>query len=142
LKTWQEAASVLYQVTSICSKAEKSVQFEVSSSPSMPSRIAADASEQHRDLHWGNILLRRSDPLSNALSNLSLTPRKQTPSTSKDLEASGSGIDVTLIDFTLSRARMEDGRVLFDPFADECFFEGEGKFFPSPPRTTTDGGGD
>lgn len=34
---------------------------------------------------------------------------------------------MTLIDFTLSRARLSDDRVACDPFSDDCIFDGEGK---------------
>lgn len=85
-----------------------------------------DTTEQHRDLHWGNVLVRptEKDVLAE-LANLTLTPRKPTRKLTGALESSQSGVEVTLIDFTLSRANLEE-RVVFDPFVDECIFDGEG----------------
>ena len=57
-----------------------------------------------------------------------MTPTKNStcPAARLSLVPDASGVMVTLIDFTLSRVRKEDGEVLWDDFEDECIFEGEG----------------
>ncbi|KAK4704429.1 serine/threonine-protein kinase haspin, partial [Phenoliferia sp. Uapishka_3] len=119
VKKWEDAASIMEQVARICKGAEEELEFE------------------HRDLHWGNILVRPSanddDELAERMKELDVGLRASTsrradpPPTSAK---SGSGVTVTLIDFTLSRARVQGGggkdKILFDAFEDECVFEGEG----------------
>ncbi|GAA5892504.1 hypothetical protein JCM6882_005633 [Rhodosporidiobolus microsporus] len=113
LRSWKEAASVWGQVVETVGAAEEQVGFE------------------HRDLHWGNILLQPAAPSSPTLpsvtprlnkrfSGLSLsyptsslrgTPPRRTlggassavPAAKLDLSAEKSGIRATVIDFTLSR---------------------------------------
>jgi len=113
LKSWVEAASVLWQVAGVCARAEEAHQFE------------------HRDLHWGNVLVQpvAGRSLSDRLTSLSVTPSKgaATAVPRLGLEPARSGVEVTLIDFTLSRALDGQGEgVLWDGFEDECVFEGEG----------------
>ncbi|GAA5985938.1 hypothetical protein JCM11641_004835 [Rhodosporidiobolus odoratus] len=132
LRTWREAASVLSQVTETLSRAEREVGFE------------------HRDLHWGNILLSSISPsnplpsitpqLNRRLSALSLSHTSRSsalnPSSNEvklGLSAEACGVKATLIDFTLSRVEVcgcqeegREGKTLFDAFEDECVFEGEG----------------
>ncbi|GAA5928734.1 hypothetical protein JCM1841_001039 [Sporobolomyces salmonicolor] len=117
---WREAKGVWEQVVEAVGKAEEEVEFE------------------HRDLHWGNILIQPSSPphscsthLTSRLASLSLAPRQSSvPSLS-------AGVKATLIDFTLSRVRQphptgrgksskRKGKALFDGFEDDCVFEGEG----------------
>jgi serine/threonine-protein kinase haspin len=56
---------------------------------------------EHRDMHWGNVLVRESDCLDTAADN------------------------VTIIDYTLSRAVCQDG-VAFYGFGDRAIFEADG----------------
>ncbi|GJN91813.1 hypothetical protein Rhopal_004836-T1 [Rhodotorula paludigena] len=124
LRTWVEAASVLAQAVDALARAEEHCGFE------------------HRDLHWGNILLAptaaSTSPLESRLSTLSLSG---SPSSAVSLDSlsdpAASGIRATLIDFTLSRCTVAATsigssrareRVLFDPFEDEELFEGEGDY--------------
>lgn len=86
---------------------------------------------QHRDLHWGNILLKSVDqtPPALELSQINITPSRDTRRSKRRismLASASSGIQVTLIDFTLSRTTLRDDRIVFDPFADDCIFDGEG----------------
>ncbi|BGP21844.1 other/Haspin protein kinase [Rhodotorula toruloides] len=119
LKSWRDAASVLVQVTQTLSVAEDLKGFE------------------HRDLHWGNILVR---PVSSAFADM---PRRlaslrlfDPASCDTDSEPSAPlshfpflssprSIRATLIDFTLSRCALPNDRVAADPFEDECIFQGE-----------------
>ena len=69
-----EAHSVLAQVISALAIAEAELQFE------------------HRDLHWGNVLVRRTEK---ATIDCCLKGTR--------LEVESSGVEVSIIDFTLSR---------------------------------------
>ncbi|KAH8929775.1 hypothetical protein BT69DRAFT_1275997 [Atractiella rhizophila] len=75
LRSWEEALDVFKQVSQSLAEAEATSRFE------------------HRDLHWGNILVRRTTP--NELSD----------------RISKSTLRTTVIDFTLSRMEGEDGPV-------------------------------
>ncbi|GAA5866226.1 hypothetical protein JCM3774_004125 [Rhodotorula dairenensis] len=124
LKTWKEAASVFAQATVALGAAERARGFE------------------HRDLHWGNLLLQPTssqgrsarsrssanesgDDAARAMQSLNLVSSAAVP-----LSPLTSGITATLIDFTLSRCRVDvdhhnDGSV-FDPFEDDGIFQGTG----------------
>ncbi|OBT68184.1 hypothetical protein VE03_02343 [Pseudogymnoascus sp. 23342-1-I1] len=60
---------------------------------------------EHRDLHEGNICLRSAGPASEI-------PEASSSSTS-ELRSGFSGLEITLLDYTLSRARTPDGKTLF-----------------------------
>ncbi|KAK4054788.1 hypothetical protein OIV83_000712 [Microbotryomycetes sp. JL201] len=105
VKTWQQAASILWQVARICADAEREYEFE------------------HRDLHWGNVLL-RDTPLESVINKLTLAEDAVTD----PYTAAQTGVEAVLIDFTLSRARLDSKEVVYDPFDDECIFEGEGDY--------------
>ncbi|GAA5842371.1 hypothetical protein JCM9279_005365 [Rhodotorula babjevae] len=122
LKSWVEAAGVLGQVVEALGRAEDACGFE------------------HRDLHWGNILLQgvatRPAPtssLSHRLASLSLA-QPSTPALSplSLLDPSSCGVRATLIDFTLSRCCVPTStgadEAVFDPFEDDDLFEGEGEY--------------
>eukprot|EP00873_Tetraselmis_striata_P040156 jgi/Tetstr1/460420/TSEL_005681.t1 len=97
LESAREAISVLHQVTLTLAVAEKACQFE------------------HRDLHWGNILLRRSDQASASCTY-----------NSNALSLDTSGVEVVLIDFTLSRLITSDGELAF------CDLESDPELFQGP----------
>ncbi|BGP29047.1 hypothetical protein JCM10296v2_000783 [Rhodotorula toruloides] len=119
LKTWRDAASVFMQVTQTLGFAEEKKGFE------------------HRDLHWGNILVRHVSPSSADIPRRLATLRLSDPPSSSD-ESSKAGLPTlpflssppslraTLIDFTLSRCALPVNRIAADPFEDECIFQGEG----------------
>lgn len=70
---------------------------------------------EHRDLHEGNICLRRAAPAS-----------RIPLSTTGPCRAAFSGLEITLLDYTLSRARTEEGKTLFldlDDPENEALFE-------------------
>ncbi|BGP45008.1 hypothetical protein JCM10450v2_000823 [Rhodotorula kratochvilovae] len=130
LRSWVEAAGVMAQVVDALARAEDECGFE------------------HRDLHWGNILLQPAtvspaSSLPSRFSTLSLArTRESTPPPAGSLPSSSifspltlldpaqSGVRATLIDFTLSRCAPDggEGRVLFDAFEDDELFEGEGEY--------------
>lgn len=86
-----------FQITLALAVAEEEVDFE------------------HRDLHWGNVLVQRCgvpEVISARLRGV-------------DLSAQTAGIRCTLIDFTISRLRTLDGAVAFcDLAADPELFQG------------------
>ncbi|KAK4058196.1 hypothetical protein OIO90_000935 [Microbotryomycetes sp. JL221] len=126
--SWQQAMSVFVQVVQICAEAEKRIEFE------------------HRDLHWGNILIRPAG-LDKTFENLSLIDASDT-NNQRRYEACVTGVEAMLIDFTLSRvcyscpsktlqaqtnlnnnsSKHGTKEILFDPFDDECIFEGRGDY--------------
>ncbi|PRW60889.1 transducin beta 3 isoform A [Chlorella sorokiniana] len=100
LRTFEEVRSILLQTALAVAVAEEACQFE------------------HRDLHWGNLLIRRSEePAATAAVGARLR--------GVDLEAGTGGVTVTLIDFTLSRLVTVTGEVAFcDLAADPELFKG------------------
>ena len=107
ISTWSEAAHIFWSVVRTLARGETETEFE------------------HRDLHWGNILIDKSDEddiLERLLDNLNLEDD------GKELMDGGwSGVKVTLIDYTLSRATVNDliGQVAHYGFEDETLFEGK-----------------
>ena len=104
--TWSEAAHIFWSVVRNLAVAEDTCEFE------------------HRDLHWGNIMIDRSEEdeiLERLLDNLNLEDEKA------GLDSGWGGVKVTLIDYTLSRARVDDivGSVAHYGFEDEQLFEGK-----------------
>jgi len=109
LVAWQQAASILEQVSRALSQAEDEYEFE------------------HRDLHWGNLLIHSTEPprqtnpthqtktrgkvsdedvgnLTNSLQGIGLDGRS---SIAPDpLKPEASGIGVSIIDYGLSRAKI------------------------------------
>ena len=78
--------------------------------------VAEEACEfEHRDLHWGNVLLSREAEPGDACFRLN----------GVDVSCRTAGVRVTLIDFTLSRLCTPDGAVAFcDLGADPELFQG------------------
>lgn len=73
---------------------------------------------EHRDLHWGNVLLANVDV------NKTVTYKID----GKSYEVLTKGVEVTIIDFTLSRVEY-DGVVLFNDLSmDEELFTGDGDY--------------
>ncbi len=107
VSTWSEAAHIFWSVVRTLSRGEQECEFE------------------HRDLHWGNILIDKSEEdeiLEKLLDNLNLEDG------GKELMDGGwGGVKITLIDYTLSRARVNDlvGQVAHYGFEDETLFEGK-----------------
>jgi serine/threonine-protein kinase haspin len=105
ITTWSEAAHIFWSVVRTLARGEEQHEFE------------------HRDLHWGNILIDRSEDdelLERLLDNLNLEA-------CAELDGGWGGVKVTLIDYTLSRARVDDiiGPIAHYGFEDESLFEGK-----------------
>ncbi|KAI8485608.1 Serine/threonine-protein kinase haspin [Branchiostoma belcheri] len=94
-----QAKAVLHQITIALAVAEAALQFE------------------HRDLHWGNVLVRKVEEQSST-HHLA----------GEEVCVATSGLDVNIIDFTLSRMQ-KDGQPLYcDLSADPTLFEGKGDY--------------
>jgi serine/threonine-protein kinase haspin len=107
ISTWSEAAHIFWSVVRALTRGEKECEFE------------------HRDLHWGNIMIDRSEEdevLERLLDNLNLEDGGK-----ELLDGGWGGVKVTLIDYTLSRAKVNDliGPVAHFAFEDESLFEGK-----------------
>jgi len=107
VRDFDEARSILLQTTVALAVAEEACRFE------------------HRDLHWGNVLISRPDALKSELeaeaAELS-THRLR----GVDLHVQKTaGVKVAIIDFTLSRLDLANGGVAFcNLAADPELFEG------------------
>lgn len=95
LSDFDEARSVMIQVTASLAVAEAACEFE------------------HRDLHWGNILLSRDK-----------TKTTQFIMHGKQMEAQNFGLSVAIIDFTLSRINTGNQVLFLDLSVDPALFEG------------------
>ncbi|KAL5981664.1 hypothetical protein ACLOJK_015727 [Asimina triloba] len=95
LRNFDEARSLLVQVTAALAVAEVACEFE------------------HRDLHWGNILLARTGAM---VANFTLQ--------GKQVQAKTFGLSISIIDFTLSRINTGDAILFLDLSADPALFEG------------------
>ncbi|XP_007935674.1 serine/threonine-protein kinase haspin [Orycteropus afer afer] len=99
LASMATAKSILHQITASLAVAEASLHFE------------------HRDLHWGNVLLKKTN-----LKELHYTLNGKTGTIPT------RGLHVNIIDYTLSRLE-RDGIVVFcDISMDEDLFTGEGDY--------------
>jgi hypothetical protein len=90
---------------------------------------------QHRDLHWGNILVAPADPaLDTSMAQLTLdSEHVSMPEGPSCLRDGASTIRAAIIDFTLSRATVQSENVLSGGLEDESIFDGHGEssFHPS-----------
>ncbi|XP_012634762.1 serine/threonine-protein kinase haspin [Microcebus murinus] len=99
LSSMATAKSILHQITASLAVAEASLHFE------------------HRDLHWGNVLLKKT-----SLKEVQYTLNGKTNTIPT------CGLQVNIIDYTLSRLE-RDGIVVFcDMSVDEDLFTGEGDY--------------
>ncbi|KAF8914197.1 hypothetical protein CPB84DRAFT_1758668 [Gymnopilus junonius] len=109
---WRQACSLFWQVAKALAHAELLVSFE------------------HRDLHWGQILVKDLPMQTNALkpSNLNQKAKTKTRVRMDDLS---HGVQATVIDLGLSRMEAGDGgsgdRVHWTPFDEEVFM-GDGDY--------------
>lgn len=100
LRSFQEVRSILLQTALTVAVGEEACEFE------------------HRDLHWGNLLIRRSEA---PAATSAVTARLR----GVELEVATGGVAVCLIDFTLSRLVTVTGEVAFcDLAADPELFKG------------------
>jgi len=95
IRSMKEAVAMLFQIVVALAVAEEATQFE------------------HRDLHWGNVLIKRVR-----------SKEKRARLNGVDLNIQTAGLDVTIIDFTLSRLSTENGDAFCDLNADPELFTG------------------
>lgn len=121
LENWMEAEYVFWRVVASIAEAESKFQFE------------------HRDLHWGNIVIQRTSAtrpdLEEKLANMSLDELDNAVFDDDD-DFVAPNLKVTLIDYTLSRAQVparygiDDGAVttVFTGLDHPDFFRGRGDY--------------
>ncbi|WCJ26853.1 hypothetical protein M5689_008640 [Euphorbia peplus] len=95
LANFDEARSLLVQVTAALAVAEAAFEFE------------------HRDLHWGNILLSRNE-----------SARTQFVLEDKKFLIETHGLQISIIDFTLSRINTGEDILFLDLSSDPDLFKG------------------
>ncbi|XP_010155670.1 PREDICTED: serine/threonine-protein kinase haspin, partial [Eurypyga helias] len=93
------AKSILHQVTASLAVAEQELHFE------------------HRDLHWGNVLVKQTD-----VKNLNYVLNGTTHTIPT------AGIHVNIIDYTLSRLEKDGLTVFCDLSTDDELFQGKGDY--------------
>lgn len=71
---------------------------------------------QHRDLHWGNILVQEAP-------EETVVELDDTPAC---LLGSARTVKATIIDFTLARASLPNGQILSGGLDDDSMFDGQG----------------
>ncbi|OEL22853.1 putative serine/threonine-protein kinase haspin-like protein [Dichanthelium oligosanthes] len=100
LVDYNEARSLLVQVTASLAVAESACEFE------------------HRDLHWGNILLAQDEtPDTNHTVSFTLQGKRMLTRT--------FGLNVSIIDFTLSRINTGTAILFLDLSVDPALFQGK-----------------
>lgn len=110
INKWNESLEIFWQIVEILSNVEKKLNFE------------------HRDLHWGNIVINRLDDGNNDeideidadISNISIDEDAIISKFTK------SKISVKLIDYTLSR--LDEEEVIFTSLDHPDFFKGKGDY--------------
>lgn len=132
---WRQASSLFWQVAKALAHAEQLVSFEVTSHL-VHRHLRFTSKPQHRDLHWGQILVKNLQPstksiplrsITHTLNQSSIRPAASLQRVYMDDLA--HGVQATIIDLGLSRMDAGDGgsgeRVHWTPF-DEEMFMGEG----------------
>ncbi|ODV75799.1 protein kinase ALK1 CYBJADRAFT_122638 [Cyberlindnera jadinii NRRL Y-1542] len=113
LLKWKQALEIFWSVAYSLTRAEKLYQFE------------------HRDLHWGNIVIEYkqsqhgSHRLEDAFQDLSFIEENdddEGPTLSQD------EFSVKIIDYTLSRLQSSDGSVIHTRLDHQDFFKGRGDY--------------
>ncbi|XP_029445164.1 uncharacterized protein LOC115084374 isoform X2 [Rhinatrema bivittatum] len=99
LSSVNSAKSILHQVTVALAVAEEALRFE------------------HRDLHWGNILVKRT-----TVKTLRYNLHGST------FEIPTQGVQANIIDYTLSRLEKDGLTVFCDIATDEALFQGQGDY--------------
>ncbi|CAA7260064.1 unnamed protein product [Cyclocybe aegerita] len=110
---WRQACSLFWQVAKALAHAEHLVSFE------------------HRDLHWGQILVKTVATQGSALKSLNTNQKLKSKSHRVFMDDLSHGVQTTIIDLGLSRMDAGDGsdgaRVHWTPFDEEVFM-GEGDY--------------
>jgi serine/threonine-protein kinase haspin len=119
---WAQACSLFWQVVRSLAEAEDMVHFEVRHSSLAPFFFFAYGKHlQHRDLHWGQILVQTVDD-----PELPRIARGRKVS----MDHKVHGVRATVIDLGLSRMETGEAGGLHFTIPDKEIFEGEGTPFP------------
>lgn len=116
---WQQACSIFWQVARSLATAEELVHFEVRGRFSSYCNILTYNPTQHRDLHWGQVLVRHSK---NPAPFFPMSSNKMAP-----MDHPSHGVVATIIDLGLARIDQGSGKSFWTEF-DEEIFEGEGDY--------------
>ncbi|KAI3651361.1 hypothetical protein MP228_003783 [Amoeboaphelidium protococcarum] len=95
----EQAVSLIVQCSLTIAQAEKTVQFE------------------HRDLHWGNVLLKASDD-----------QEYEYCIAGQKYNVPSGGVRCTIIDYTFSRVTISQQQVICRPYDEEAYFQGQGDY--------------
>jgi hypothetical protein len=120
LRNWEEAEDVFWQVAKALARGEKEREFE------------------HRDLHWGNVVIKRrmEEEVAPEERPEELTLQGLTLEEAGMAREEQSNFEVALIDYTLSRAWCGDfpggQEYEFMQLDDPALFTGKGKSIPFP----------
>jgi serine/threonine-protein kinase haspin len=119
---WRQCASVFWQVCKALSVAEEDAGFEVGCNLALAAR-SLSLVLQHRDLHWGQILIKDIE-VPKQLNRGPKTPVRIC------MDHAAHGVKATIIDLGLSRMNPMDGEEIprYSNF-DETIFQGEGQLF-------------
>lgn len=119
---WTEAREVFWRVAGSLARGEKEREFE------------------HRDLHFGNVVIKRvptengsASGAENMMRELTLNDDgKNKTGVAKEhgceVPKTRTKLQVSLIDYTLSRARCDNEQLRFSPLDDEALFQGRGDY--------------
>ncbi|KAI3649117.1 hypothetical protein MP228_006971 [Amoeboaphelidium protococcarum] len=95
----EQAVSLIVQCSLTIAQAEKTVQFE------------------HRDLHWGNVLLKATDD-----------QKYEYCMAGQKYNVPSGGVRCTIIDYTFSRVTINQQQVICRPYDEEAYFQGQGDY--------------
>ncbi|KAG7820163.1 hypothetical protein KL919_001650 [Ogataea angusta] len=101
LKSWTQALEIFVKIVEILKRGQDAYEFE------------------HRDLHWGNIVIKER-----SASSATATTQDSLADLTLDEQSS---VEVKLIDYTLSRARI-GGQTMFTGLDSPHFFKGKGDY--------------
>ncbi|CCH44513.1 Serine/threonine-protein kinase [Wickerhamomyces ciferrii] len=119
IKSWEQSSKIFWEIVKTLQNAEEKFQFE------------------HRDLHWGNIVIKEQElnkaPISNedediedVMRDLSIIEEEH-----GNEQQSAQGLEVKLIDYTLSRLNGDENDeqdVIFTRLDHQDFFKGCGDY--------------
>lgn len=128
---WAQACGIFWQVVCSIADAENLVSFEVCFSMNSSGFYTYPHTTQHRDLHWGQVLVQ----------NIPLSSIPKRGAACPSMDDYSSGVITTIIDLGLSRMNASPTEVHWTPFEPEAF-EGEGDYQFDVYRMMRDHNGD
>lgn len=120
LNSWLEAETIFWQTVNSLSNAEEKYQFE------------------HRDLHWGNLVIstknnKSTGEVTKLLEKLDIEDVSKKPTDDgyddyDEFSYDHTDLKVTMIDYTLSRATNTEGSIIYTRLDHPDFFRGKGDY--------------